>query len=82
MRPICVACGVEMSCAKNGRVVEMANPETGNPLFRWSGDEFRCRACGVRVVVGVGSRVDAHNSAFVSFGWDADEQGGPVRLKE
>ena len=48
--PICVACAVEMRCAKNDYVV--ADPE---PSTYWRGDMYECPGCGVRIVTGFGS---------------------------
>ena len=51
-RPVCVCCRKEMRCSKNGRAV--LTTTDGNPYQLWEGDEYECRECGHRVVVGFG----------------------------
>jgi hypothetical protein len=50
MNPVCVACGVEMSCKKTGFNVA---PES-SPTWVRSGDMFQCEECNIQVAVGFG----------------------------
>lgn len=57
-RPVCVSCCCEMRAEKNDRRVLLhfdAPPvDTGEPYQLWSGDEYRCPRCGVRIITGWG----------------------------
>ena len=53
MRPVCVPCKREMSCAKNGRVLELLSPAP-EPYQLWSADEWRCPVCDATVLSGYG----------------------------
>lgn len=51
MRPVCVACKVEMRPAKNDYCVEeMADEST--PYRLWFADKWACPSCNVEVVMG------------------------------
>jgi hypothetical protein len=57
MRPVCVACQIEMRCEKNGvGIVEMIHVDGGSaePYRLWSADRWRCPGCGQQMVVGYG----------------------------
>lgn len=51
--PVCVPCGKEMRCEKNGVIVE-------NGAVQWRGDKFKCPKCGVEVVAAFGGGEDIH----------------------
>jgi len=56
--PICLACRVEMRCARNNRLVR--DPETASfPSTYWLGDEWQCPGCGARIVTGFGRAIQA-----------------------
>ena len=48
MRPVCVPCGREMKCVKNGALLTHDNRV-------WSADAFECGECGARVIKGFGA---------------------------
>lgn len=50
-RPICGDCSTPMKCIRNG--VQVLVSEEPNTLQ--SGDLYRCRDCGGRVIVGLGT---------------------------
>lgn len=58
VRPICVPCGREMRCAKNGFLIN--DPAVGVfPATYWFGDKFECPDCQAAVVVNCGASVTA-----------------------
>lgn len=53
-RPICIPCKVEMRCERNDQLVN--DPQADNfPSTYWSGDQYRCPACGHAIVTGFGA---------------------------
>lgn len=49
MRPVCVPCGIEMHCLKNGVMVKVYE----NSYY--SGDKYQCPVCGHEAIVGFGA---------------------------
>jgi hypothetical protein len=49
--PVCVKCGREMRCEKNGQLVNDPAVD-GFPATYWAGDKFRCPECGCEIVTG------------------------------
>ena len=52
-RPICVECLVEMTCFKNDIEASF------NDVAFYSGDVYKCKECGKKVLVGFGDRYDS-----------------------
>jgi ribosomal protein S27E len=50
--PVCAKCSKEMTCAKNGVIVD-------NGTVQWRGDKFKCPVCGAEVVASFGAQQDA-----------------------
>ena len=49
--PVCLMCGKEMACIKNGVIVE-------NGAVQWRGDLFKCPKCQRSVVTAFGDGED------------------------
>jgi len=49
MRPVCVPCGVEMYCKKNGVLVKISESSY------YSGDKYECPCCGHEAIVNFGA---------------------------
>ncbi len=49
--PVCVACGKEMHCVRNGAIIE-------NGSVQWRGDQYECPKCGIAVVATFGDGAD------------------------
>lgn len=59
MRPVCVQCGKEMECIKNGVTVyhpmEPVSMTDDNEIdFVVSGDKYQCPVCKIEIVTGFG----------------------------
>ena len=61
--PVCVKCGLEMDCIKNGTIVwhpmepvELHEDLKSNIDFVIPGDMYECRKCGCQIVKGFPSR--------------------------
>ena len=52
-RPVCVGCLAEMTPTKNGKLVHFRGGGGGDYQI-FSGDEWGCKGCGARVIVGFG----------------------------
>ena len=55
--PVCSECKTFMRCHKNGRKVEiLSGSGFDEPYQIWSGDEWECPSCKVKIVVGWGHK--------------------------
>lgn len=69
LNPICVECQMEMRCTKNEQQVK--DRASGVfPATYWSGDEYTCQSCGMRIVTSFGQgTVDAVlDATCIAFG--------------
>ena len=81
-RPVCVSCCAEMRCHKNSRAVEVQVKGRGYQV--WSGDEYQCPSCLVRVVTGWGRQPMAETfmSSYVVIVSEELEAGNLIVLRE
>ena len=52
MRPVCVACRVQMRCEKNQESASITVDEM--PYQIWQGDRYQCPRCAAQIIVGWG----------------------------
>lgn len=52
MSPICIKCGIMMSCSKNGAWVNDEPSGAGFPATYWACDLYSCEGCGQTIATG------------------------------
>jgi DNA-directed RNA polymerase subunit RPC12/RpoP len=60
--PICVNCGTEMRCVKNG--AGLIRYHDGEPITVQSGDKYGCPDCSFQVMVGLGAPTHSGDKGF------------------
>ena len=68
MRPyVCVPCGREMKCEKNGVVALEKTSEKGEPYKIFLYDKWKCPGCDHEVLVGHGDPIYTYDKDFERF---------------
>jgi len=68
MRPVCVACEVEMKCTLTGALIRI------NPHYFYAGDQYECPVCENVVITGLGNGFHVDDPETVVFEVDFHEK--------
>lgn len=56
MQPICVQCGRQMKCEKNGfKIEQFKDIEKTEPYRKFNADKYKCPECGIEIIIDVAS---------------------------
>ncbi len=64
-RPMCIRCGLSMTCHKNGQAVLLTHDfEKTSPYQLYRADVYECSHCGAQVAMGFGEPVEHFEKNF------------------